>query len=418
MQLIIQPFGEVRLGEYLISHLADPQWTTFRAAVAFVKRSGTRFIRQPLRDFSDSYQVRISVGIDLYGTSREGLSDLLEATQDGQVFVYRNNGPSTFHPKVYVFKSEQHADVLVGSGNLTGGGLFTNYEASLAASLNLALSEDAAFLQIIETALDVWSQPQQGTCYALTSELLNQLVASGLVRSEAQIAQMQKAIAAQEPTVSTSDAGETSVPDTTTPPASALFTTVAVPPPPSIPAPMPVPQVAVHETEEDGIAIAVEAPLGTPAFVISVLTRDLPMENSSPEISITKFIRDVQPAFWGWSSEFEGPDDRGQYRRGNIRIRYGASFCNAYLQQYPDQKPDGTKASADFRLGAITPIIADLQQEDDLVLLTMSSEPNVDYIAQVVRVGTDEHEELMNGMQVYTKSRSANGTYRKFRYIA
>lgn len=136
MQFITQPFGEVRLGEFLRAHLADPQWTAFRAAVAFVKRSGTQYIRQALREFSGRAQVKISVGVDLYGTSREALTDLLEATPGG-VFVYRNNGPYTFHPKVYVFKSAERADVLAGSGNLTGGGLFTNYEASLAVSLNL-----------------------------------------------------------------------------------------------------------------------------------------------------------------------------------------------------------------------------------------------------------------------------------------
>jgi len=118
--------------------------------------------------------------------------DLLEATPAGEIFVYRNNGPYTFHPKVYVFKSAERAEVLAGSGNLTGGGLFTNYEASLVASLNLAVPEDATFLEIVEATLDAWSQPQQGICYALTPELLDQLVASGLVRGEAELAAMQQ----------------------------------------------------------------------------------------------------------------------------------------------------------------------------------------------------------------------------------
>jgi hypothetical protein len=189
MQFIAQPFAEIRLGEFLLGHLADPQWTAFRAAIAFVKRSGTRHIRQPLRNFCDRAQVKLSVGVDLYGTSREGLTDLLDATTpNGQIFIYRNNGPYTFHPKVYVFKSAQRADIIVGSGNLTGGGLFTNYEASLVASLDLTLRTDAELLQAIEGTLDTWSEPQQGVCYALTPEFLNQLVTSGLVPSEAQLA--------------------------------------------------------------------------------------------------------------------------------------------------------------------------------------------------------------------------------------
>jgi hypothetical protein len=417
MEFITQPFGAVRLGDFLLSHLADPQWTVFRAAIAFVKRSGTQFIRQPLQEFSGRAAVRISVGIDLFGTSREGLSELLECTPGGQVFVYRNSGPYTFHPKVYVFKSAHRADLIVGSGNLTAGGLFTNYEASIAVSIDLAVQEESSFLEVVEETLDAWSEPQEGICYGLTSELLAQLVASGLVRSEAQMAAAQQALTAQlAPVPTTIPEAETmagsSVATTT------LFASFSVPPPPPVPnlAPAVATAVPVPDEQEGSVTVA-EVGTETPLFVISILTRDLPMQGSSPEISITKYIRDVQPTFWGWPSQFEGPDDRGQYRRSSVRIRYGQNLCNAYLQQYPDQKPDGTKASADFRMGAIAPIVADLQQEDDLVLLSVSNEPNVDYAAQVVRVGSPEHEALLNGMQVYSRSRSASGTYRKFRYI-
>jgi hypothetical protein len=83
MQFITQPFGAVRLGEFVLNHLADPQWATFRAAIAFVKRSGTQYIRAPLREFSARSDVRISVGVDLFGTSREGLRELLDATRPG-----------------------------------------------------------------------------------------------------------------------------------------------------------------------------------------------------------------------------------------------------------------------------------------------------------------------------------------------
>ena len=415
MQFIAQPFGEVRLGEFLLAHLSDPQWTEFRAAIAFVKRSGTQFISPALREFSARADVRISAGVDLFGTSREGLSDLLAATRTGQVFVYRNNGPFTFHPKVYLFTSPQRADVLVGSGNLTGGGLFTNYEASLAASLDLAVQEDAEFLRIVEAALNGWSQPQQGLCYSLTPELLDQLVAAGLVRSEVQIAQIQKAvIAAQQQAPPEENAGGPAATDG--PP---LFTTFTVPPPPRLlraPRERAAPPAAEEEAAEEVVAAAGEATT-IPALVISVLAVDLPVPGSSNEVTITKHIRNAQPEFWGWTSGFEGPDPvTGQYRR-NIRIRYGDGLVNAYLLDFPGRKPDGTKASADFRLGSIAPIVADLRQEDDLIILSRATEPNVDYVARVVRMGDPEHDELMNGMQVYSRSRSANGTYRKFRYL-
>jgi HKD family nuclease len=422
MQFIAQPFADVRLGEFLLSHLADPQWTAFRAAVAFVKRSGTQHIRQSLRDFSARARARISVGVDLYGTSREGLADLLEATPHGQIFVYRNNGPYTFHPKVYVFKSDQRAEVIIGSGNLTAGGLFTNYEASVAASLNLKTDADADFLNSIEATLDGWSQPQEGLCYLLTPVLLDELIASGLVRTEAQLTEIQQAAAAQQSLAGPESKAGILIRGEANVQKRPLFATSPVPlAPPVAAAPArpasEVPRIEPRDEEAQGIlATAVEANSGASAFIVSVLAVDLPVQGSSNEVTITKYIRDTHPEFWGWHSRFSGPDAvTGQYRR-NIHIRYADRLISAYLLDFPARKPDGTKASADFRLGSIAAIVADLHQEDDLILLWQSTEPGVDYSARVVRVGEVDHDELMNGMQVYSRSRSKNGTYRKFKY--
>lgn len=123
---IAQPSGSFRIGDFLKKGFADADWTEFRAAVAFVKRSGTKHIRDLLEAFSKrGAVVRISSGIDAGGTSAEGLSDLMSAVEGrGTVFVFKNAGGSTFHPKVYLFKNESAAEVVIGSGNLTEGGLF------------------------------------------------------------------------------------------------------------------------------------------------------------------------------------------------------------------------------------------------------------------------------------------------------
>jgi hypothetical protein len=359
MQFIAQPLGEVRLGEFLLAHLADPQWTTFRAAVAFVKRSGTQYIRQALRTFSDRAQIKISVGVDLYGTSREGLTDLLEAAPAGEVFVYRNNGPYTFHPKVYLFKSAARAEVLAGSGNLTGGGLFTNYEASLAVSLDLAVPEDAAFLALVEATLDAWSQPQQGICYALTPQLVDQLVATGLVRSEAELALMRQMLTPAPPQqVPAAPAGAAPLaqpvgPQEPTPPP--LFVTVAVPGPPPIAATPAVP-VAV-EAEEEAAAEAAELPSatvipppgivplqlgGVSCFVMTLQNTDVGVGQTtqgtsrrSPEVFIPLAALDTDPTFWTFPDQFTEdlawnnahPQNRrnglGKMDRMNVSMRIG-----------------------------------------------------------------------------------------------
>ena len=138
MEILSQPRGPERLGDWLKANLRR-DWTMFRAAVAFVKRSGVKYIAEALGEFAKSNSVEIIAGIDHGGTSYEGLRALLDATfSGGRVIVFHNLLPHTFHPKVYLFKSTTRAEIAVGSGNLTAGGLFTNYEASLLVSLDLS----------------------------------------------------------------------------------------------------------------------------------------------------------------------------------------------------------------------------------------------------------------------------------------
>lgn len=131
MQFIHQPFPSGRLGDYLKDNLRG-EWTHFRAAVAFVKRSGVRHVAPGLVEFSRTGHVEIIAGIDHQGTSFEGLEELLGAVSPrGRVIVFHNRLPFTFHPKVYLFKSPATADVMIGSGNLTVGlpSVISVYEA-------------------------------------------------------------------------------------------------------------------------------------------------------------------------------------------------------------------------------------------------------------------------------------------------
>ena len=185
MEFIHQPAQSYRLGDYLKANLSG-SWTHFRAAVAFAKRSGTRHIAKQVSDFAQNGHVEIIAGIDHRGTSVEGLRDLLEAVEpDGRIIVFHNRLPFTFHPKVYLFKSPKTAEVLIGSGNLTQGGLFTNYEAALRLTLDLSDPDQTAILQSIESVLDGWADTSSGTAHILDDGLLARLISLGLVPSEA-----------------------------------------------------------------------------------------------------------------------------------------------------------------------------------------------------------------------------------------
>jgi HKD family nuclease len=180
---IAQPDDSFRLGDFLIQGLKNDDWTTFRAAVAFAKRSGTRHILDALRAFAKRGTTDISIGIDAGGTSAEGLLDLIDSGARSWIFHNANN--STFHPKVFLFKSKTKADLVIGSGNLTEGGLYSNYEAAMRTVLDLTKPDDAKFLDSIETALDRWSTSVPKLCLRLNERLLRSLVNDRKVLPEA-----------------------------------------------------------------------------------------------------------------------------------------------------------------------------------------------------------------------------------------
>ena len=197
MKFLHQPYQSDRLGDYLKDNLSR-NWTQFRAAVAFVKRSGTRHLAKPLAAFARMSRVEIIAGIDHRGTSSDGLQDLLDAvSSNGKVIVFHNRLPFTFHPKIYLFESPTTADVVVGSGNLTEGGLFTNYEAGFRLRLNLDEPDQAAVLDSINKTLDTWADLSTGTARLLDDVLLARLTLMGLTPLEATLAAERRSIAGE-----------------------------------------------------------------------------------------------------------------------------------------------------------------------------------------------------------------------------
>ena len=119
------------LGSHLLRELANEKWTRLDAAVAFVKMSGVKQIGAPLYDFASRARVRLTVGIDHQGSSLEGIRNhafwLILGGAASDLYVLQNpagSPRSTFHPKMWLFRSDSEALLICGSGNLTGGGLF------------------------------------------------------------------------------------------------------------------------------------------------------------------------------------------------------------------------------------------------------------------------------------------------------
>lgn len=124
-----QPFTG-QLGNRLIELLDMPDYHTLTIAVAFAKNSGVLRIIDALGKFRKrGGKVNAYVGVDLGGTSYEALTALLLHT-DSLSVVHSDRG-QTFHPKIYQFVGKDKGLMVVGSHNLTGGGLWTNFESSV-----------------------------------------------------------------------------------------------------------------------------------------------------------------------------------------------------------------------------------------------------------------------------------------------
>ena len=378
MEIVFQPADENWVGDFLNRNLADP-WTNFRAAVAFVKRSGVQHIERSLAAFAERGDVQIIVGIDHRGTSFEGLQDLLAAVlPTGRVIVFHNPGSLTFHPKLFLFKSDVAAELLIGSGNLTAGGLYNNYEVGVAYTLDLAEADDAEVLASVERILDTWSDEARGTVSVLDADLLDRLLALGLTPGEEA---MERAIQADD-----GDGDVVAAEDNPLP-----FVARREPGAPQAPH-----GGQVRRAGQQGLVLEVEdAAIYPRHFVMTLQQTDAGFGQvtpgtsaRSPEIFIPLAARNENPMFWVWPHGFEEDlGNRGKFDRHGVRMRLGDEIIEVNMMTWP--------AKSDFRLRSRQ--LRSAGNVGDLIHLERMEEEGADfeYSAEVIRQGEEEYEDYL-----------------------
>jgi len=108
----------------------------FICVVAFAKSSGFGHFKSALKTrLSKGMKATFIVGTHFYQSDPDLLDELIALRPRENVKVYmgdfENRRLSTFHPKLYLFDNGRKTSLIVGSANLTGGGLSDNYELSL-----------------------------------------------------------------------------------------------------------------------------------------------------------------------------------------------------------------------------------------------------------------------------------------------
>lgn len=171
------PSGKNRLFALLRSLLSDPTFCEFRMIVAFAKVGPLLRLEDALKRWRAKKNVAEAIfGIDLMGTSKQALQQSL--SMFGKVYITNSNVPNcTFHPKMYLFKGETAAVAIVGSHNMTVGGLETNFEAGVVLRFQLP-SEAASWEQAAACWNDLLPPAFRNTIH-LTPALLATLEARG-----------------------------------------------------------------------------------------------------------------------------------------------------------------------------------------------------------------------------------------------
>ncbi|MDO8689969.1 MAG: phospholipase D-like domain-containing protein [Dehalococcoidia bacterium] len=113
-----------------------------RIAVAFLSRRGLSAIRSSAQgSLERGASLEFLVGLDLSVTEPAAVRDLYQmcrANERMSLYCYADLGPSvTYHPKLYLMRKGEEITAVIGSSNLTQGGLRRNIELNVVLRANV-----------------------------------------------------------------------------------------------------------------------------------------------------------------------------------------------------------------------------------------------------------------------------------------
>jgi hypothetical protein len=181
-EFILQGFTS-KTHQAAIARIFDvPNIARVIVSVAFVNKSGVALLEDYLKPYSKKVKAFIGIRNDI--TSTQGARHLLDLGVS--LFVVDTGSRSVlFHPKLYLVKGKDQARVVIGSANLTIGGLNNNIEAGVSILLDLNDADERALVEEIEADFDALTGEYPFHVLEITKPSeLNALQASGRLIDE------------------------------------------------------------------------------------------------------------------------------------------------------------------------------------------------------------------------------------------
>jgi len=178
----------------LIELFNTDKYNKFTCLVAFASYGGiTALTPHILRAKRNHVKIKIILGIDQKCTSKEALEEVLSWGVDS--FIYYTLNTNIFHPKVYLFENCDYYTLIVGSNNLTEGGLVRNIECSLLVQDMQGTSVHSAFYAYWKGIL----YSTEENIYPITQKLIDQLFEEKIIPSDSERAMASAEIRASIP---------------------------------------------------------------------------------------------------------------------------------------------------------------------------------------------------------------------------
>ena len=401
MGILIQPFSDKSMGDFIQETLNGEhgKFDSFQASVAFAKRSGVQHIEDALKAFiGNGKTARIVVGVDLGGTTIEGLEALLDALgETGELLVNHDEGAfTTFHPKIYFFEGSDNSILIVGSGNLTQGGLYSNDEGFAIMELDPLNPDDLAVIDQYKENFGKWCDEDSETVRRVDIDFIEALKDAGYIPSEAFVPVEADEAAygdadkgADEPE---EDRGERKAPEVKArlfgqmkgrrrPPRKRIkiFKITA----------------KVKPKAKPAGPLFDKPPETCTGFVMTLMKTDVGTGQTtpgtsrrSPEIFIPLGARDFDPDFWGWNNEFtEDPDRPGKFDRVGVQMRIGGNVINVNMMTWP--------VKHDFRLRSEA--LRSAGEIGDLIKIEkIEGSTTFDYYVEIIPQGASDYDAYLS----------------------